>query len=77
MNLRTLVRHYRLNLSILLFIVLFSIINFIKPGLIYNKDGSYRAFGVGSRDKTIISIWVVAIVLAILCYVGVSSIYMV
>jgi hypothetical protein len=47
-------------------------IHFMKPGLVYNKDGSFRKFGVGVREKTVISIWIVAIVLAILCYVGVG-----
>jgi len=45
----------------------------MKPGLMYNKDGSYRKFGVGVRDKTVISIWIVAIVLAVLCYVAVGA----
>ena len=75
MNLRTFVRHHRLNLSIFLFIVLFLIVHLMQPSLIYNKDGSFRKFGVGSTDKTVISIWVVAIVLAILSYVAVSSLY--
>jgi hypothetical protein len=72
MNLKTFLRHNVLNNSILLFILLFSIIHFTKPSLIYNKDGSFRIFGVGFRDKTIISIWVVSIILAILCYIFVS-----
>jgi hypothetical protein len=72
MNLRTIIRQYRLHFSIILFIVLFTMIHFMKPGLVYNKDGSFRKFGVGVREKTVISIWIVAIVLAILCYVGVG-----
>lgn len=72
MNLKTVVRIYRLNISIILFVILFSIIHFIQPSLLYNKDGSFRQFGVGYRDKTVVSIWVVSIILAILCYIGVS-----
>ena len=72
MNFRTLTRHYRLQFSIIFFVVLFTLIHLVKPGLIYNKDGSFRKFGVGVRDKTVISIWIVAIVLAILCYVSVG-----
>ena len=75
MNLRSFVRLHRLNLSILLFIILFFIIHLTQPSLIYNQDGSFRKFGVGSRDKTVISIWIVSIVLAILSYVTISSIY--
>jgi hypothetical protein len=76
MNLRTFIRHYRLNISILLFIIIFTTIHLIQPSLLYNKDGSFRKFGVGSQDKTVISIWVIAIILAILCYISVSSIYL-
>jgi len=72
MNLRIFIRQHRLHFSIILFVVLFTIIHFMKPGLMYNKDGSYRKFGLGVRDKTVISIWIVAIVLAILCYVAVG-----
>jgi hypothetical protein len=73
MNLRTFIRYQRLNLSIILFVFIFSMIHFMQPGLIYNKDGSFRKFGVGSSDKTVISVWIVAIVLAILVYTIVSS----
>jgi hypothetical protein len=72
MNLRTFLKHNILNNSILLFVILFSIIHFSKPSLMYNSDGSFRDFGVGFRDKTVISIWVVSIVLAILSYIFVS-----
>ena len=72
MNLKIFIRQYRLHFSIILFVVLFTIIHLMKPGLMYNKDGSYRKFGMGVRDKTVISIWIVAIVLAILCYIAVG-----
>ena len=58
----------KLNISIFLFVLFFSLIHTAKPGLLYNKDGSFREFGVGYRNKTVIPIWIVAIVLAILCY---------
>jgi len=74
MNLRTFLKHNILNNSILLFVILFSIMHFYKPSLVYNKDGGFRDFGVGFRDKTVISIWVVSIILAILSYVSVSYI---
>ena len=72
MNLKIFIRQYRLHFSIILFVVLFTILHLMKPGLMYNKDGSYRKFGMGVRDKTVISIWIVAIVLAILCYIAVG-----
>ena len=69
MAFKNILKRYVLNFSIFLFIILFTIIHIIRPSLVYNKDGSYRQFGVGYREKTIISIWVVSIVLAIFCYI--------
>jgi hypothetical protein len=55
-----------------MFLVIFSIIHYLKPGLLYTKDGGFREFGVGYRNKTVIPIWLVSIVLAILCYFSVN-----
>jgi len=57
--------------SIILFVVLFSIVHVSKPALIYNKNGSFREFGVGYRNKTIFPVWVFAIVLGIISYLTV------
>jgi len=62
----------KLTISIVLFIIIFSIIHLIKPSLFYMSDGSFREFGVGYKNKTVIPIWVVAIILAILCYLSIS-----
>ena len=56
------------NISILLFLVLFSIIHYLKPGFIYNKEGGFRPFGVGYKHKTVVPMWLIAIFLAIICY---------
>lgn len=61
-------RRQTLFFSIVLFLVLFSIFHFMKPGFAYNESGGYRTFGLGYRDKTIFPVWVVAIVLAIFSY---------
>jgi hypothetical protein len=54
--------------SILLFLVLFTLINIIKPSFIYNKDGSLREFGLGRKKRTIIPLWLMSIILGILSY---------
>lgn len=61
------------NISILLFLILFTIIHHVKPTLLYTKDGAFRQFGVGYKQKTVVPIWLVAIFLAILCYLFVLS----
>ena len=54
--------------SILLFLVVFGIIQCLKPGFLYNRDGSIREFGVGYRNKTILPVWLLSILLGIICY---------
>jgi hypothetical protein len=57
--------------SILLFIFLFGIIQFIKPAFLYNHNGSLRDFGVGYKNKTILPVWLLSIILGILSYLAV------
>ncbi len=56
------------SVSIILFIVIFAIIQLIKPLFLYNSNGSIREFGIGYKNKTILPIWLLSIVLGILCY---------
>ena len=65
------VNTHKVNISILLFLAIFSLIHITKPMLLYNKEGGFRPFGVGYRHKTVIPIWGVAIVLAIFSYLAV------
>jgi len=65
------VRMNKLNVAVLLFVFLFSIIHIAKPPLLYTKEGGFRQFGVGYKQKTVVPIWIVAILLAILSYLGV------
>ncbi len=66
------IRQYRISVSVFLFLAIFSIIHYVKPALIYTKEGAFREFGVGYRNKTVLPIWVFAIVLSILSYLAVS-----
>ena len=69
-------RFVRINItsiSIILFLAIFTMIHNFKPTLLYTKDGAFRQFGVGYKEKTVIPIWLVAIFLAILCYLFVLS----
>jgi amino acid transporter len=54
--------------SILLFIVIFCVIQLVSPAFLYEKDGSLRQFGLGTQKKTVIPIWFFTFILAILCY---------
>lgn len=55
-------------ISIVLFLILFGIIFIIKPAFLFKKDGSIREFGIGYKNKTILPIWLLSIILGILSY---------
>lgn len=57
--------------SITLFVIIFGGIQAMKPACFYNRDGSVRPFGVGYRNKTILPVWLLSLVLGILCYLAV------
>lgn len=68
---RNFIRQHITLFSVLLFIIIFGSIQFMKPTCFYNKDGSIRDFGIGYKNKTILPIWLLSIVLGILCYLAI------
>lgn len=58
----------KVSFSILIFIAAISAIHLIQPAIVYNPDGSFKQFGIGYRNKTVIPIWVVCIILGIFSY---------
>lgn len=66
-----LLRNYKVQFAVLLFIVIFTSFHMIKPGFAYMPNGAYRPFGVGYKHKTVIPIWAVAIFLAIFSYLSI------
>jgi hypothetical protein len=54
-----------------MFLLIFSFIQAVKPSFLYNDDGSLREFGVGYKNKTILPIWLLSLLLGILCYLSV------
>ena len=65
---RSYIRKNLTTISIFLFIIIFIIIQISKPSFIYNDDGSFRQFGIGYKSKTVVPIWFVTILVAILSY---------
>jgi hypothetical protein len=65
------IQQHKASFAIAIFIVLFALFHWTKPGFAYGRDGEFRQFGVGYRNKTVVPIWVVAIILAILSYLAV------
>ena len=62
-------------IAVFVFLILFGIINAFRPSIIYNKDLSFRRFGIGYKNKTVIPIWLMSIILAILVYVLVTYLF--
>ena len=62
------VQFHKVNIAVFIFLIVFTMIHLIKPGAIYNKEGGFRPFGLGYKHKTVIPIWVISIIAAILSY---------
>ena len=66
----------KLYLAILIFVTLYLLINIIKPEFIFNsKQNCLRPFGIGYTNTTVLTLWLVSIVLAIFSYFLVIYIY--
>ena len=68
---KTYIRENITLIAVILFVIIFGIIQMMKPACFYNRDGSIREFGIGYRNKTILPIWLLSLVLGILCYLDV------
>ena len=58
----------KLYVAIILFLISFWIFHMIKPGFAYQDKGAFRPFGLGYLHKTVIPVWMIAILLAIFSY---------
>ena len=67
--LRSFIRNNITLVSIIIFLIIFTIVQLLKPPFLYNKDGSLREFGVGYKNKTILPVWLFSMILGILSYV--------
>ena len=70
---KSIIRNNITSFSILLFVIIFAIIQIISPSFLYNDDGSIRQFGLGTKKRTVLPIWLFAIIVAILSYLIVLS----
>lgn len=66
----------KLYLAIVLFMVLYLLVNITQPSFIFNhKHNCLRQFGVGYKNTTVFSLWLVTIILAIVSYFIVNYLY--
>ena len=67
---RAFVRKHLAAIAVALFVVAYAVLNYYKPACMYNRDGSLRQFGVGRARKTVIPVWLAAVLLATCIYLG-------
>jgi hypothetical protein len=65
---RSFIRRNITSFAIIIFFAVFSVINFFKPSFLYDKDGAIRHFGINSRNKTVVPMWFLTILLAFASY---------
>jgi hypothetical protein len=65
---RSYIRENATLFAIILFLLMFGSIQMIKPVCLYNANGSIREFGVGYRNKTILPLWLLSLILGIVSY---------
>jgi len=65
---RTFIRNNINLVSIIIFAIIFIVVQIMKPGFLYNRDGSVREFGIGYKNKTIMPVWLFSLILGIMSY---------
>ena len=68
---KTFVRNNNINITIILFLVVFIVFIYLKPSIIFNKNGLLRNFGLGKSNTTILPLWLFVIIIAIITYIAV------
>ena len=59
----------RLTMVLFVFIILYGIVIYIQPEMIFNsKYDCLRQFGVGYKNTTIVPLWLISILFAIISY---------
>lgn len=56
------------NIAIVIFITIFVSVQYIKPNFLYTNDGAIRNFGIGYKEHTVVPMWLITIIIAILSY---------
>lgn len=64
-------RSHTLLLSVALFLVLYAVLCKTSPSFAFDRKGRAKQFGIGIKRRTVIPVWLVAILLAISSYLAV------
>ena len=59
-----------ISFAIVLYVIIYVIVNKLKPQFLYTNSGIIRSFGLNYKNKTILPVWLVSIFIAILSYIS-------
>jgi len=68
---RLFMRNHVVSLSIILFMITFCLVRQLAPSLLYDKNGNIRQFGIGYKERTVVPVWLFALIISVLSYVAV------
>ena len=68
MSIRSILKKNIIATTIIFFVLVYIFINYYKPAFLYTHNGTLRQFGLGYRNKTIIPLWLLSIIIAIISY---------
>ena len=57
--------------AIVIYIILYGTVVLAQPSFLYKPDSTLRQFGVGYRNKTILPMWLLSLILGIVSYLAV------
>jgi hypothetical protein len=65
---KSFVRKNNITSTIILFLICFIIFVSVKPHFLFTKNGALRNFGIGKTNSTILPIWLLVILIAVISY---------
>lgn len=63
-----LISNTRLQIAFFIYIIFVGLLLLVNPRCLYNREGKLKHFGTGSKDKTIMPLWLIIFLLAIIAY---------
>ena len=69
---REFIKNNKILATFILFLLMFCSLLVTKPSFVFNKDGSIKDFGLGYTNRTVLPIWVLVIIFAIISYFFIS-----
>lgn len=67
MNRKTIKKHI-LMISILVTSLLTTGVYFLRPDIIFNRDGTLKRFGLGNNSKTVLPMWFAVFIISVMVY---------